>query len=109
VTERDKQRRTGPSRRTAAERAAIDKRAGAWPRPLSPTQRDALVRLARGCRGVGHGHGFYQTAAGWHARGDIRFFSTRTMDSLCKRGLAKRWRSAFVITTAGRRHARSVL
>jgi hypothetical protein len=90
-------RRTGPSHRTAAQRAAIDRRAGAYPRPLSATQRIALI----GIRERGH---FVRSVAGWHPPDDcvVFKFSTQTMESLRSRRLVKRWRSGFVITAAGR-------
>ena len=97
--------RTGPSKRTAAQRAAIDKRADAYPRPLSGTQLRALWLLDRACSRK-TARGFFRSVAGWHAVGDsLHAFSTQTIDSLRKRLLAKRWRSAIVITGAGRREA----
>lgn len=99
----NKQTRMGPSQRTAAERAAIDTRASAYPRPLSAAQVQALKALAQWC---GPGRHFVKSVAGWHAPGDsLTNFSTQTIDSLGKRGFVKRSRNAAVITTAGRREA----
>ena len=90
-------------RRTDLERAAIDGRADAWQRPPSATQLRALRTLARACDRKS-ARGFHRTVAGWHALGDsVNSFSSRTMDALKQRGLAKRRRRAIVITTAGRR------
>jgi hypothetical protein len=94
-------RRTGPSQRTAAQRAAIDRRAAAYPRPLSLTQRIALVALKE--RGE-----FIRSAAGWHPDGEsvVFKFSTQTMESLRARRMVKRAARRgcviFVITAAGR-------
>ncbi|HEX4114153.1 MAG TPA: hypothetical protein VH020_16590 [Stellaceae bacterium] len=96
--------RGAPSRRTPAERAAIDARAEAFPRPLSGVQIRAIKTLARG-------H-FLYTRAGWgrHNAGQcIEYFGTQTVDALCKRGFARRrlvGRTRRVtITAAGRREA----
>lgn len=95
------QKRTGPSRRTAAERAAIDARADAYPRPVSATQIRALKILAAG---TAH---FVRSVAGWHRPGDsLNAFSTQTITSLRQRRFVKRWRTVIVITAAGRDEAR---
>jgi hypothetical protein len=96
--------RSGPSRRTPAERAAIDARADAFPRPPSNVQLRALKALDRRI--------LVYTRAGWtnHQPGEsLEYFGTQTVDALCKRGFARRrlvGRTRRVtITAAGRREA----
>jgi hypothetical protein len=96
--------RTGPSRRTAAERAAINARAAAYPRPLSATQVKALKTLAAGY--------FIYTRAGWcrHNAGKCtEYFSTQTVDALCRRGFAFYYQPGEIkrvlVSAVGRREA----
>lgn len=98
---------SGPRKRTPQQRAAIDRRAAHWPRPLSATQKRALKALARGY--------FVQTNAGWRRHddscGSLEYFATQTCDALCRRGLAwhHRYGTAMrlLISPAGRKAARS--
>jgi hypothetical protein len=98
----NKQSRTGPSKRTAAQRAAIDKRAAAYPHPLSGTQVRALKLLAK-TRSLVH------VRAGWHPIEDCSLILLdRTLDALIKRGFASVGGhiGSIVITGAGRAEAR---
>jgi hypothetical protein len=89
------QRRTGPGRRTAAERAAIDKRADAWVRPPSAAQLIVLALLDRGR--------LSRSKGGWQDR-DGAFVRAATMTALPRRGLVKiHGRRFAMITPAGRR------
>lgn len=98
-----KQMRAGASKRTATERAAINARCKAW---LRPRQVEALAALAKACSGAARQ--FVRSVAGYHAPDDsVHAFSTQTIESLRRRGLAKRWRNAVVITAAGRLELRN--
>lgn len=95
---------SGPSGRTPAERAAIDARAAAYPRPLSAVQVRAIKTLAAGY--------FHYTRAGWarHDAGSCtEYFSTQTVDALCNRGMARRRlvgrARRITVTPAGKREA----
>ncbi|HXA68856.1 MAG TPA: hypothetical protein VNW24_00300 [Stellaceae bacterium] len=84
---------TALRRRTQAQRDAINARAAAYPKPLSPTQRLVLSCIARApLRYTGGGR--------WDGYGD------KTVNSLVGRRLARiegKQRMRAVITPAGRR------
>ena len=84
------------NRKTQAQRDAIDARAAAWPRPLSQTQRQALMRMAF-VRLV-------RTRAGWGSETGVVFWPSPTIRALEKRGLCRIHARRFAIITAkGRR------
>lgn len=82
------------NRKTQAQREAINKRADAYPRPISPLQYQALAAMA--ARPVSYTH------ATGHWNGHLQ----RTMDSLEQRGLCRikgKQRPRAIIAAAGRR------
>lgn len=85
---------TALRKRTQAQRDAINARADAYPRPLSPHQRGALRAMAKGSLHhwrAGYGHGTGQT------------WSSRTIAALEARGLCKFEYASAAITAAGKR------
>jgi len=99
VTKKPRNKRTGPSWRTQAERDAINTRAAAWVRPLSAQQSCALKALSKS--------NFHRVRAGYHSTGGT-IFAPATVDALCKRGFAISGFGKAQITAAGRREARRV-
>ncbi len=90
------------NRKTQAQRDAIDKRAKAYPRPISPWQAEALRQMAKGPLKRGR--------AGWTSESLInKYWQGQTILSLVQRRLCAiataSFESATVasITAAGRR------
>lgn len=74
-------------------------RARAWSRPLSPTQRQALARMAH--------DRLTRTRAGWGSETGVVFWPTPTIRVLEQRGLCRVHARRFaIITAAGRKEVR---
>jgi hypothetical protein len=97
-----KRARSQLRRRTAAQRAAIDACADAWPRPLSAAARRALLLLRKGA--------MHRDRLGFHliVGNSSDHVPVGTMRSLARRGLAKLgdFENGAEITAAGRKEAR---
>jgi hypothetical protein len=81
-------------KRTQAQRDAINARAAAYPRPLSPTQLGALRELAKGS--------LHHWREGYGLRIE-RVWPSRTIAAIEARGLCKVKFAAATITAAGKR------
>lgn len=92
------EQRTGPSRRTQADRDAINARAAAWERPLSARQRRALGVMPY--EPLQYKHATERWASRWGV------YSDATIHALERRGLCRiegKQRPKACITAAGRK------